>query len=312
MCTHVGVCYEEGTIIEPNCTTRCTCQDAYFDCMEQACIANGSTCYASGYGHYQTFDMNHFDFQGSCEYVLTKPCNSSAFIITVGNSMHDSFVTFPNFIRIIIPTDSLEILLRRDHQGGNIIIDDITHVVNEDKVVLQTNNVKAFRIQGNFYVLLIMHRVEIFWDGMYRVAVTADSTWENRMCGLCGNYNNDLSDDFEMPNGNLTSVVNEFGSSWLFGNTSLSCDVTSFSNSCQASDVINAQEKCNELLNSVFNVCNNEVDPVPYINNCVFDYCSCNETEREDCYCNSLATYAAVCAAKRIVIPNWREVFCCK
>ena len=308
----MGVCYEEGAMIQPNCTTRCVCQDAYFDCMEQTCIANGSTCYVSGYGHYQTFDMNHFDFQGSCEYVLTKLCDSSAFVITVGNSMDDSFVAFPNFIRIIIPTDSLEILLRRDKQGGDIIIDDITHVVNEDKVVLQTDNVKVIRIQGNFHVLLITHHVQIFWDGMYHVLVTADSTWENRTCGLCGNYNNDWSDDFEMPNGNVTSVVDEFGSSWLFGNTSLSCDVTSFSNSCQAGDVINARAKCNELLNSVFNVCNNEVDPLPYINNCVFDYCSCNETEMKDCYCNSLATYAAVCAANRIVIPNWREVFCRK
>ena len=309
MCMYVGVQYEEGAVIEPNCTTRCICQNASFDCMEQICTADGSTCHISGYGHYQTFDMNHFDFQGSCEYVLSKPCNSSAFIITVGNSKHDSFVAF---IRIIIPNISLEILLGRNKQGGNVMIDDITHIVNEDKVVLQTDDVKVIRIQGNFYVVLIKHRIEIFWNGLYHVAVTADSTWENRMCGLCGNYNNDLSDDFKVPNGNVTSVANEFGSSWLFSNNSLSCDVTPFLNSCQASDVINARAKCNELLNNVFNVCNNAVDPEPYIDNCVFDYCSCNKTEREDCYCNSLATYAAVCAANRIVIPNWREAFCRK
>ena len=62
------------------------------------------------------------------------------------------------------------------------------------------------------------------------------------MVYVCGNYNNDLRDDFKMSNGNLTSVANEFGSSWLFGNTTLSCGVTSFSNSCQASDLIKARQ----------------------------------------------------------------------
>lgn len=315
----MGLHYETGSIIEPNCTTRCTCQGGHFYCTEQMCVTNGSTCYVFGYGHYQTFDMNHFDFQGNCEYVLTQPCNSSAFTITIGNSMHTSFAAFPNVVRIIIPTDSLTILLGRDKLGGTItindvihVINDVIHVVNEDRVILQSDNVKVIRIQGNFYILLIMHRVEIFWDGLYRVAVSVDNSWENKLCGVCGNYNNDLSDDFTMSNGNLTSIVNEFGSSWLFANTSLSCGMASFSNSCQASDIIDARAKCNELLNNVFNVCHNAVDPVPYVNNCITDYCSCNETDREYCYCNSLATYAAAYASKRIVISNWRKVFCCK
>lgn len=308
----MGIHYETGATIEPNCTTRCTCQGGRFDCMEQMCNAKGSTCYVSGYAHYRTFDMNHYDFQGSCEYVLTRPCNSSAFIITTGNSMHDSFVAFPNFVKIVIPLDSLEILLGRSKHGGTIMINDVIHVANEDRIVLQSDNVKVIRIQGNFHVLLIIHHIEIFWDGLYRVAVTVDRLWKNKLCGLCGNYNNDLSDDFRMSNGNFASVVNEFASSWLFSNTSLSCDMTPFSNSCEAIDIANARARCSELLNSVFNVCNNAVDPVPYVNDCIFDYCSCNKTDREDCYCNSLATYAAACAANRIVIPKWREAFCRK
>ena len=312
MCTHNGLRYETGTIIEPNCTTRCTCQEGHFDCIEQMCIANGSTCFMFGYGHYQTFDMNHFDFHGSCEYVLTQPCHSSNFTISAGSSTHDSFVAFPNFVRIIIPTDNLEILLGRDKLGGTIMINDVIHVVNEDQVVLQSDSVKVIRIQGSFHVLLIMHHVEIFWDGLYRVIVTADSLWEDKLCGLCGNYNNDLRDDFKMSNGNLTSVVNEFGSSWLFGNTTLSCSVTSFSNSCQASDLIKARARCNELLSSVFNACNNAINPAPYISSCIFDFCSCNETDRENFYCNGLAAYAAACATKGIVIHKWRKAFCRK
>ena len=59
-----------------------------------------------------------------------------------------------------------------------------------------------------------------------------------------------------------------------------------------------------------------------YINDCILDYCQCNEEDREgredredgeDCYCNSLATYAAVCASSGVVIPSWRDDYlCCK
>ena len=87
------------------------------------------------------------------------------------------------------------------------MIDDITHIVNEDKVVLQTDDVKVVRIQGNFYVVLITHHIEIFWDGLHRVAVTADSTWENRMCGLCGNYNNPICITICIENGRYSSYV---------------------------------------------------------------------------------------------------------
>ena len=308
----MGLHYEVGAIIEPNCTTRCTCRGGYFDCIEQVCIADGSTCYVFGYAHYQTFDMKYFDFQENCEYILTQPYNSSVFTITAGNTMQTASVAFPNFIRIIVPIDNLEILLGRNKQGGIITINDVIHIVNDDRVVLQSDAVKVIRIQGSFYVLLTTYHVKIFWDGINYAAITVDSVWENKLSGLCGNYNAELNDEFEMPNGSLASVANEFGSSWLFGNTSLNCTMMPISNFCQASDVVDARVRCNNLLSSIFNACSNAVDPLPFVKNCIADYCSCNETDREDCYCNSLATYAAACAAKSIIIPNWRKVFCCK
>ena len=66
------------------------------------------------------------------------------------------------------------------------------------------------------------------------------------------------------------------------------------------------------LREGVFSVCSKVVDPTLYIENCEFDYCCCTETDREDCYCDNLATYAAACADAGVVLSTWRNFFCRK
>ena len=50
--------------------------------------------------------------------------------------------------------------------------------------------------------------LEVHWDGDNTVDVLIDETFKNRTCGLCGNFNDDLSDDFKNPNGTLVSMLN--------------------------------------------------------------------------------------------------------
>ena len=87
----MGMLYEEGVQIQPNCSTRCTCRNRQFECETQTCFTDGPTCYAAGDPHYQTFDFRYYDFQGDCEYVLSTPCDSDEFSIIVGNSAHIIF-----------------------------------------------------------------------------------------------------------------------------------------------------------------------------------------------------------------------------
>ena len=305
--------YKIGDMIQPNCSTRCTCQKGgFFTCETQTCLLDGPHCYKSGDPHYQSFDNHNYQFQGDCEYVLSQPCNGSDFVIIASNTAANSNVSETNKIRIIIPSKDLEIVLSRGG-GGIITINGVLQVNNGDRVVHHSSGVEVVRTGGHPYVLLtIGWPLGIYWNGWGYVDVSVSSGWEGKLCGLCGNYNNDGNDDFMLPNGTLTTSANDFGSSWLYSKPYPECEVPPSPPPCPLNVMIAAQSRCNELLNSIFNVCKSVVDPTVYINNCILDYCQCSEEDRENCYCNSLSTYAADCASNGITIPNWRKFLCCK
>ena len=153
--------------------------------------------------------------------------------------------------------------------------------------------------------------IKVTYDGGDRVDITPSSSWRGQLCGLCGNYNDDANDDFILRNGTMTTE-NEFGDSWLYRNTYSTCGSNDVSPQCPADLETIAEIRCNELNNTLFSVCKSAVNPDPYFEACVLDYCQCHEADREDCYCNSLFAYAAACTSKGVIISGWRDHICRK
>ena len=310
-CYHMGIRYEIGDVIQPNCSTRCICQGGNFECTYQMCLVDGPNCYGWGDPHYRSFDYHYFDFQGDCEYVLSQPCNNSDFIITASNTAINSYVSATSSVRVIIPSDGFEILLSRGG-GGTVTINGFLQANNGDRMIHNSSTVEVLRTGGHPYVLLkIGPPIRISFDGSARVDVTVSSGWKGELCGLCGNYNDDSGDDFMLPDGSLTTSANDFGNSWLYAETS-SCGGKDPPPPCPTSVMTAAEARCSELSNRVFNVCSSVVDPKPFIDGCILDYCLCHEEDREECYCNSLSTYAAACASSGVTISSWRNFFCRK
>ena len=311
-CDYMGMTYEIGDTVQPNCSVMCVCRGGFFECRPQRCLVDGPTCYAWGDPHYRSFDERSFDFQGDCEYVLSTPCTRNyLFTITASNTAINSYVSAVSRVTVIIP-DGAFIQLSRGG-GGTITINGEPHANNGDGMVYNTSFVEVLRAGGHPHVLIKRgDPIKVTYDGGDRVDITPSSSWRGQLCGLCGNYNDDTNDDFILRNGTMTTSQNEFGDSWLYRNTYSTCGSNDVSPQCPADLESIAEMRCNELNSTLFSVCKSAVNPDPYFEACVLDYCQCHEADREDCYCNSLSAYAAACASKGVIISGWRDHICRK
>jgi len=296
--------------MQPNCSTHCTCRSGSFQCVQQLCNIDGPSCYVSGNSHYHTFDHRYFDFQGTCEYVLTQTCNVEEFAVVITNNVHNQYTSCVDTVRVVIPNENLNILLGRGGGGGTVTINDIPQPNNGDEVILQSGEVEVIRVGGYPHVILSTSGVRVSWDGLYRVSVTVSTSWRKRLCGLCGNYNGYPTDDFQTPHGAIASSANEFGLSWVLNNgTHDSCGRLIMPDPCPADLMAEAIARCSMLRMEPFNICNDLVNTTTYIESCVYDYCYSNDAMREPFYHSSLATYAAVCGDGGVVIPPvWRNI----
>ena len=306
-----GIEYQNGDIFQPNCTARCICEGSDVNCRYQDCPLSGSTCTAYGDPHYTTYDSRQFDFQGTCEYILSQPCDGNDFIIIGINTpvRRNPLASESTSTRIIIP-GKVEILLQRKR----IFIDGMLQPNIGDGPVYSSDGVEVSRTGGQTFVMLSMRfPVGIFYDARRRIRITVSDRWQGMLCGLCGNHNDDPSDDFILPDGSMTTSENIFASSWEYIKNPPDCETPQLASSCPTDLVQTAQTRCGVLRTGAFAVCNSVVDPTALIESCVFDYCNCAEEDREECYCDAISTYPTQCAANNVVIASsWRTPTLCR
>lgn len=56
--------------------------------------------------------------------------------------------------------------------------------------------------------------LQLLWNGDNYVEVSASPSLRGSLCGLCGNFNDKLDDEYTTKQGIIVEDVNEFGSSW--------------------------------------------------------------------------------------------------
>lgn len=169
--------------------------------------------------------------------------------------------------------------------------------------------------EGRNIIIRTDFGLKVLYDTVYYVEVIVPSTYQRRMCGLCGNYNKNRRDDFLLPNHGKTRDVDVFGKSWVVdhpadkcGGCGKNCPVCPKANNAQYSKpkfcgIISAP-------NGPFKACHGKIDPKPYLSDCVFDLCAVKG--KQETLCNGVLAYALACQGAGVQIKPWRSKSFCR
>uniref|UniRef100_UPI00398ED5C1 kielin/chordin-like protein isoform X4 n=1 Tax=Pristiophorus japonicus TaxID=55135 RepID=UPI00398ED5C1 len=294
------------------CSTPISCPAQYIlsqphgECC-MSCVPNtkpkGASCTVFGELHYVTFDGLFYDLNGTCAYLLAQDCESNRFNVVYQSKRNVSSAEPGTKVLIVqIENRTFELSARSPVR------------VNNTDVELPYSDSTNISIQhsGLYVILRSLEGLSITWDGNSFIEINVPGSLQSRMCGLCGNFNGNSSDDFVLPGGEVASSPIEFGSSWLVRQMKGSlCSAKDIEDPCNGTTLPHhqsANSTCSVIMGPLFQPAHDSIDPQPYYRACLTDLCACVEQTR--CLCSVLSAYTFR-ALRNGVILNWRNETLC-
>ncbi|KAI4873588.1 hypothetical protein NFI96_003512 [Prochilodus magdalenae] len=332
-CHFAGQYYTQGQVFYSDslCQTECRCmEDGQVVCrnvscgLYESCVAvNGvrqcqpvgkAVCEAAGDPHYTSFDGLRYDFQGGCRYTLSQTCglqgtNLVPFSVEVENERwpyRASKVSVTKQVSLDVFGYAFVLRQNMAQIWVNGLLTNLPWSLNDTKVQISK--------EGINHVMTTDFGLRVTYDLSYYVTVTVPSTYRNKTCGLCGNYDGNPSNDFLLPGGNITTDITAFGKAWKVAVPGVECEdgyqeYPECSPSLRA--VFETPEYCGLLSDPMgpFASCHAVVDPSTYLSNCVYDVCLSEGSSTVACL--SVAAYAFQCHRAGVELKSWRtESFC--
>ncbi|CAM5137583.1 unnamed protein product [Eretmochelys imbricata] len=324
-CVFQDIYYSEGErVVTENCTSRCECLgNGIMTCSELSCgpdeickIQNGlrgcypagsATCHIYGDPHYTTFDGKLHHFQGACNYTVVETCDNSSgsFRVTTRNE-HRGSPSWTAINSVALTLDGVHIALRKNR---------MVYVNGKGEIIIPFAPSPGVQISSSgLYVMVSTDfGLTVKFDGNHRVEVTLPSSFKEKVCGMCGNYNGNAADDFLNPDGVLEPDSTSLGNSWQVSNHSSCPPGTGHDPVCDESDkqIIASSAFCGLLtdVNGPFKKCHGVLDPTIYFSSCVYDQCELQMDP--DSLCKSLQSYADACRSRGAEIDAWRNATFC-
>uniref|UniRef100_A0A8C4LE87 VWFD domain-containing protein n=1 Tax=Equus asinus asinus TaxID=83772 RepID=A0A8C4LE87_EQUAS len=304
-CEFAGVSYPLGAELNTDCKT-CTCSRGKWTCQQSAQCS--STCTLYGEGHMVTFDGQRFVFDGDCEYILA----------TDGCGANDSQPTFKILTENVV-CGKLGVTCSRAIKiflgGLSIVLEDKNYTVSGEEDPHVHFRVKASSLNLMLDVTISSkYNLTLIWNKHMTVFIKIARASQDALCGLCGNYNGNMKDDFETRSKYVASSELEFVNSWkenpLCGDATFAvdpCSLNTFRRSW-------AERKCSIINSQTFAACHNQVYHLPYYEACVSDTCACDTGGDCECLCDAVAAYAKACLDKGVCVdwraPDFCPVYC--
>ncbi|KFQ05303.1 Zonadhesin, partial [Haliaeetus albicilla] len=290
------------------CFRRLLYLSAREQCPPRLCGSSG-TCVVEGDPHYHTFDKHLHHFMGTCTYTLSKLCESNSslpyFNVEAANEHRggNTRVSYVQYVDVDVAGQRIRL-----GKGGRVTVNGVAEVLPcTPSMGVQVSS------SGFYTVVTTDFGLRVKFDGSHRVEVTLPSTFGQKVCGMCGNYNGMAADDFLNPEGVLEPDSTSLGNSWQVSNDS-SCSAGPLPTpACNETDkqVIASSHFCGLLTDTggPFQMCHAVLSPSGYFDTCLYDLCELG-LDRE-ALCKSLQSYADACQSLGIKIPVWRNATFC-
>uniref|UniRef100_A0A803XNL5 von Willebrand factor n=1 Tax=Meleagris gallopavo TaxID=9103 RepID=A0A803XNL5_MELGA len=256
-----------------------------------------SRCSLFGNDHIKTFDGSFYSFAGDCSYLLAGDCHKHSFTL-LGNYKDGEKTGFSVYLGEYF---NLRFLL----DGSVTQEDKRVSIPFASNGIFIEKEVGYYKISSSDYGFVV--KIDISGN----IQIFLQEKYNNKTCGLCGNFNKFAEDDFRTQEGK-TETVYDFANSWALRSENKLCKrVQTPSSMCNVSSDIDVMETCELLRTSLtFARCHHLVDPEPYIHLCEKDICS--STYSMNCHCLVFLDYARNCAHEGVILDGWPEESSCK
>ncbi|XP_075945885.1 mucin-2-like [Anarhichas minor] len=295
-CTYNGDSYNSGQTVTVNCNT-CTCKSRKWECTDRDC---DGTCNIYGEGHYITFDEKKFSFNGDCGYVFTQDyCEGD---------MKGTFRVLTESIPCGT-TESICSTAIKLYLGNNEIVLSEENV----RVIKQSKGLDIpFKVHtmGIYLVIEAKNGLVLIWNKKTTLMIKLKPTFKGKVCGLCGNYDGNIKNDFTTRNKEVVVEALDFGNSWKVSPTCPNAKTHKNPCSLYSHRQAWALKHCSIINSIAFAGCHSKVDPKNYYDTCVKDTCSCNTGGDCECFCSAVAAYAAACNEAGACV-KWRTPTIC-
>uniref|UniRef100_A0A3Q2YAJ3 IgGFc-binding protein-like n=2 Tax=Hippocampus comes TaxID=109280 RepID=A0A3Q2YAJ3_HIPCM len=302
-CEQRCLCHPGGnlTCVDVSCSQEeeCTLIGGILGCHPKVKMAN---CYING-SQLSTFDGYLYEFRGSCNYILVQTCKDltmEPLMITINGNQSEGKQIYLQF-------NNMTFMMSTAYPE-NIQVNEIY-----ENLPFSRNNVTVHQ-KNEWRTVKVGHLVEITSDLGNYVAVKLPKAYHQTTCGLCGNYNDDPSDDMQLPNGTTVSDPDIFGQSWKLSGSESSCSETCDSTCQRCRSPVpeyTSNLYCGLLTQpkGPFSSCHNSTCPQNYYTQCLNNLCVA-EGEKQ-ALCEALEVYDAACKVAGVNVDPWRNITGC-
>ncbi|XP_027875279.1 zonadhesin isoform X2 [Xiphophorus couchianus] len=307
-------------------STRCLCSVGQLFCFLSHCpkgqicgpqrdeprkLSPSGMCTIHSNTDCHTFDGALFRFTSPCTYVLAKTYSASKalpkFAVEVVN-IQTGNVSQPTIQQINVNLGNMRVSLLKS-QTHWVVVNGIWR-----ELPLNLNN-NTIHIESNAAAIVVgsSSGVSVSFDNTGALQLRIPLQYSDRVCGLCGNFNQLPGDDLLKPDGTKAESATALAESWQTGGNVSSCEAIQVLQQCNPQDEAHySSENYCGLLRSgsgPFASCLPDVGAESYFHACLLGLCSARGDQKV--LCEALKAYADVCQEAGIAIPTWRNsTFC--